>query len=103
MEDRAFLCFVSGCDDAWEAICTDLDIAVHARSERDARDRLTGAVQSYIEDAAREAKPVRDRLLARRAPWHVVLRWRLRVTRSALALTGRGREQLAGFTLPCRV
>lgn len=98
-----FRCIIRGKGDQWEGICLDLDIAVYGASHKEVEEALSHSVQTYVEDAMKEAPAQRDKLLARRVPWHV----RLRLT-VALALhllksdknEGNGRMQ-SGFDLAC--
>jgi hypothetical protein len=52
----------------WEGLCIDYDIAVTARSRREAEEKLGAAVESFIEDANKEAARDRKRLLKRKSP-----------------------------------
>ena len=65
---RTFLCVIEGRDDAWEALCLDLDIAVAGTSFDGAKHDLELAVGQYVRAALAEAPADRDRLLARQAP-----------------------------------
>jgi hypothetical protein len=86
----------------WEALCLDLDIAVHGPSFPDVKKCLEEAVFSYIKDAMKEDEPTRTRLLHRRAPLSVRLPWALRLFfRSILSNKKRDSDQAAGFPISC--
>ena len=99
-----FRCIIRGQQDQWEGICLDLDIAVYGASLKEVEATLAHSVQTYVEDAMKEAPAQRDKLLSRHVPWHVRLRLSV-----ALALhmlrpgknEGDGQMQ-SGFDLACR-
>lgn len=97
------LCFLRGHGAEWEALCLDFDIAVQGNSFDDVMSRMRDAVSTYIEDAHKEAPETAQRLLRRRAPLWV----RMRFTGSYLVhLLRRSRRQgdgeyRAGLDLPC--
>lgn len=68
---RRLQCFAHGRPGDWEAICTDLDLAVQGTSFEDVQRMLNEAVCSYVEDAMQESEETRRQLLKRRSPWHV--------------------------------
>jgi hypothetical protein len=74
---RELICIAKGRDDAglWEAICLDLDVAVAGRNFDEVKDILSRAIETYFEDARREAEPARSQLLSRRVPFLARLRW----------------------------
>ena len=93
-------CIARGRDDAWEAFCLDLDLAVQGRSFDEVRERLGQAVVSYLESASAEAEPARSQLLNRRAPFLVRLKWSWRFLLSALF--GHGHDDATvGFPVSC--
>ena len=77
MRNLKFRCYVWGRDSDWEAICTDLDIAVQGRTLEVTKDLLDEAISGYLDEV--EKLPVNEQyeFLNRRAP--LVLRIRLRV------------------------
>jgi hypothetical protein len=93
-------CFAHGRDADWEAICIDFDIAVQGRSFDEVKSLLNGAVQTYIQDACKEEPVVRDRLLNRRAPWHVRLALTARLVFFNV-FDGRNGEAQASFPVAC--
>ncbi len=104
---HAFICFASGRDADWEAICLDLDIAVQGRSFEDVQASLSQAIMTYLASLDGESPAVRDALLKRRAPLRVYARhlgsfvWF--ALRHALGFggVGSGRAE-TGFIAPCR-
>ena len=56
---------------AWEATCTDLDVAVFASSEADVKRSLAEAIDLHLEAVADLPDADRKAMLSRRAPWHV--------------------------------
>jgi hypothetical protein len=74
---RELTCIATGRDDVglWEAICLDLDIAVAGSSFDEVKNSLRSAIETYFEDARREAEPTRSQLLSRRVPFWARLRW----------------------------
>ena len=71
------------------------------RSLEDVQRLLTSAIETYVEDACREAPADRDRLLNRKAPWSVRASHALRFFMS-MVLRPRDRgEGQAGYRLPC--
>ena len=98
---RTVLCFAHGRDDAWEAICLDYDIAVAGRSFEEVKALLGRAIETYVEDAGREAEPHRSALMRRRAPFLVRLRHVAGFVASALLHRSDDREARFGFSMPC--
>ena len=64
-------CYAYGNGNGWEAICTDLDIAVDGASLEDVKASLATCVELYLEGVAESPPEERSRLLARRSPWGV--------------------------------
>jgi predicted RNase H-like HicB family nuclease len=103
MAERSLQCYAHGhSDGVWEAICVDLDIAVQGRSFAEVREFLQTAIESYIEQAKQERPEDAKRLLNRRSPWHVRVRYALAAAAGSLfgRATGRVREQ--PFVVSCR-
>jgi hypothetical protein len=105
MSTHTLLCFAHGKNGAWEAICVDFDIAVKGRSLEEVKDLLSHAVETYIEDAFKEAPVVRDALLSRRAPMAVKLSivWEIlfSVVLQLFPKKRRQNEFDARFTIQC--
>ena len=64
-------CYAYRSGDAWEAICTDLDIATFAASLEEVKQSLAICIEMYVEGVGELPAAERPRLLARKAPWHV--------------------------------
>lgn len=94
-------CYAHGREGQWQAICVDLDIAVQGRSLEEVQKLLGRAIETYIEDVSKEAPADRDRLLSRRAPWHVRASHAFRFLMSVLRRPSNKDEGQAGYSLPC--
>jgi hypothetical protein len=77
--ERRFLCYFEGRGNEWEAISVDYDIAVYGHSLDEVKNQLKSAILTYIEDAGKERGMARKRLLGRRIPKTVQLRWFLKI------------------------
>lgn len=64
-------CYVYRRGERWNAICTDLDIAVDGESLATVVASLETCIDLYLEDVAELPTEERRRFLARRAPWRV--------------------------------
>ena len=95
-------CYAHGHGDSWEAICIDLDIAVQGRSLEEVKHLLNAAVDSYVDDAAKETPATAARLLNRKAPLLTRAKLGFAMLAYSLAAT-RPRDHQASFELPCRV
>ena len=72
---RSLHCYAEGRDGDWEAICLDLDIAVQGSSFEEVSMSLREAIALYL-DAVEDLPPEeRAKLLHRRAPVGVRLRF----------------------------
>lgn len=92
-------CFAEQHDGAWEALCVDLDLAVQGDSFEQVYRDLADAVAQYLDHVHTLPAADQRRLLRRRAP----LALRLRFARAALALAFLPRPERRGraeFTLP---
>ena len=85
---QSWFCVARGRDEAWEAFCLDLDLAVQGRSFDEVRELLGQVIVSYLDSAGKEGEPARSQLLNRRAPFVIRLTWGWRFLLSALF--GRG-------------
>jgi hypothetical protein len=98
------VCFAKGRPGEWEAICLTFDIAVQGASEEEVRHSLRQAIALFLQSAKDERDPkVREKLLRRRAPVGVWLRY---VSSFFLhVVLGRHRRSdgysEAGFVMPC--
>jgi predicted RNase H-like HicB family nuclease len=102
MDFVVLTCVAHGRGENWEAYCLDLDLAVHGSSPGEVRARLEEAIEGYIAAATDEAEPARSRLLNRRAPLYVRLRWALRILLDAIFGKKPDHESVVGFQVPCR-
>lgn len=99
---KSFWCVAHGHGSQWEALCLDLDIAVHGPSLPYVKKALEEAVSSYIKDALKEGEQARNQLLHRRAPLSVRLPWAMRLFfRSVFSNKKPGNDQVAGFPISC--
>ena len=96
----ALRCYAYGRDGDWEAICTDLDIAVFGASLPEVEASLRTAVDLYLETVSELPDEERRRLLARRAPLHV--RAKLATLTWLQRLRGH-RDRRQGFVLQPQV
>ena len=85
----------------WDALCVDLDIAVHGPTFDSVRESLNHAINTYVEDALNEEPHVRRALLSRRAPWHVRLKWGFQFFLFSLFGKHKNHNQRAGFDILC--
>lgn len=76
------LCYAFRSGDGWEAICTDLDIAVHGDDQDSVRASLESAIDMYLEAVAELPELERRPLLLRRSPLLLRLRLALRAALS---------------------
>ena len=98
---QQFLCVAHPLDsEGWEAFSLDFDIAVHAMTFDEVKSTLQHAVASYVQDAMKEAEPHRSRLLNRRAPLSVRLRWGWRFFLETVR-DRRDRTAAVGFPVSC--
>lgn len=98
---RRLRCYAHSEGAGWEGICLDLDIAVQANSLEEVVLLLNEAVGSYIEDAKAEEAATARRLLDRRAPLGVRLRYLLAAMRHLVS--GDRRRAEASFDVLCPV
>lgn len=90
-------CYANEHEGAWEALCVDLDIAVQGDSFQAVYHDLATVVAQYVEYVGTLPADERRRLLHRKAPFGL----RLRFAWAALALVfGRNGGGRAEFTLP---
>jgi len=88
----------------WEAICLTFDIAVQGASEEEVQHSLRQAIALFLQSARDERDPkVREKLLRRRAPVGVWLRYASSFFLHVVL--GRHRRSdgysEAGFVMPC--
>jgi predicted RNase H-like HicB family nuclease len=68
-------CHAFGQDDEWQAICLDLDLAVQGRSFEEVFRLLGETISFHIEGIMELPEADRQRLLNRRVPWIVRLKF----------------------------
>ena len=64
-------CYAYGSGDSWQAICTDLDIAVDGSSFQEARESLESCIQMYLERVSELPQAEREQPPGRKSPWHL--------------------------------
>jgi hypothetical protein len=96
----SYYCVIQGHGEQWEGFCPNLDLAVEGRSLEAVRVSLMEMVSTYVEDALKEAEPDRSRLLNRRAPFWVRLKWAWRLFRAPLG-SSSSQDATAGFPVLC--
>ena len=64
-------CYAYRRGDVWEAICTDLDVAVFGPSEEHVKRSLVEAIDLHLDAVVGLPDKERQAMLSRRAPWHV--------------------------------
>lgn len=79
---RTFLCYAFNEGGVWEALCLDLDIAVHGHSFEQVDARLKAAIQEYLEALKNLPERDRKRLLSRKVPLWERLRFAYKFVRS---------------------
>jgi hypothetical protein len=101
-ETRVLTCGLVGRGKSWEAICFDFDIAVQGDSFVDVQGKLSAAIESYVGYVETLPKGERDRLLRRRAPWHVRAKFAMGLITTMLFHRSGG-SGTQSFSLPCAV
>lgn len=85
-----YSCYAWRDDDAWQAICVDLDIAVQGNSFDDVYRCLNEAISDYIETVMELPAEDRDRLLNRRVPFWTRARIKAEYWYHAMRTLGNG-------------
>ena len=99
-EARKLHCIALGRDGLWEAICLDLDLAVHGRTFEEAAASLNEAIAMHLEHVMSLPADERERLLHRPVP--LLTRLRFAAQAFLLALTRDGSEGYQHhYTIPC--
>jgi len=96
-------CYAVGNAEAWEAICTDLDIAVQGNSLRDVSDKLNEAIHAYVDYVETLPEDERRSFLSRKAPWHVRIGCMTCSFITGLFRRKPARGKRLNFTIPCEV
>jgi hypothetical protein len=100
---ETFYCIFHGRGGEWEGFCLDLDIAIQARSFDEAKNLMGDAIDTYIQDAMKEAEPARTALLNRSVPFRVRAYWAMRVAMAAFRGRKRDDDISVGYPVPCHV
>lgn len=77
-------CYAERSDVSCTAICIDLDIAAEGASMSEAKAILEEMVESYLETVMSLPEPDRKRLLTRKSPLSVRIKWFLRLMTALL-------------------
>lgn len=100
--DARFFCYARGRGNSWEAHCVDLDIAVEGASFDEVHSLLAHAINTYLEDVAKEDSVTQRDLMRRKAPMSVRLRYALGFLLHVLRNRRSDRTLQANFDLACR-
>ena len=73
--NRRFRCFAEERDGVWTGYCLDFDLAVDGRSLEEVIGSLNAAIRLYLEEVGTLPEADRRRLLHRRAPLSLRLRF----------------------------
>ena len=95
---RLLRCYAENEGSGWEAICLDVDVAVQAATFDEAVRELREAVAVYFETVKELPEQDRERLLNRRAPLSLRVKFFLRALR---ALFWDDNAERAEFTCAC--
>lgn len=99
MPTKVLHCYAEGRGQDWEAICLDYDIAVQGESFEDVATLLSEAIALYL-DSLKDLPPAdRERLLYRRAPLSLRLKFLIGIARQILVGNRRNAEHQP-FTIP---
>ena len=101
MSERVFRCYAYGSPGNWQGICVDLDIAVQGSTFQQVLEFMGEAIESYVDDALAEGPVNAERLLARRAPWHVRAKLAFSSAIHILRMDRDDDQLTANFDVPC--
>ena len=99
MPRKLLHCYAEGREGAWEAICLDYDIAVQGESFEEVASSLREAVELYLESLDDLPPADRERLLQRRAPLSLRLKFLISTAREML-VGNRDDAEHHPFTIP---
>jgi hypothetical protein len=95
-------CYAEGRRGRWEAVCLDFDIAVNGETFEAVVQHLEEAVDLYVGRLAELPPEERKRLLSRRSPLAMRVKFLWHVLRSTFGRRdGPNDEGRAEFMLPC--
>lgn len=89
-------CYAEGNASGWEAICVDLDIAVHGSSFYEVYESLGKAISMYIEGLEGLSEADKHRLIRRKAPFSV--RFKHMLSHIVFLILPRGDRDRHDFT-----
>jgi hypothetical protein len=92
-EKRTLRCFAAQSNEAWEAICLDLDIAAQGVSFEDADQNLRCAIRMYFERVDTLPAEERKKFLYRRVPLITRIQFAIEAALSSLAIRTRQEHQ----------
>ena len=100
--NKKLLCYASGHETQWEAICVDFDLAAHGQSFKEVQERLSDMIRTYVEDALKEDERTSARLLERRAPLALRIKLAAKLLWNILSnRNGKNGDYYAGYDIPC--
>ena len=85
-----FQCYAYRRGAVWEAICTDLDVAVFGSSQEEVKRSLAEAIDLHLETIGDIPDEDLQAMLSRRAPWHV--RFALELLSRVHSIRGKWRK-----------
>jgi hypothetical protein len=95
-------CYAEGRSGSWEGVCLDFDIAVNGKTFEEVLQHLDEAIALYLERLAELPEDERRRLLRRRSPLAMRVKFLWHVLRNTLwRHDGPNDKGRAEFTLPC--
>jgi hypothetical protein len=97
---KVIRCYAEGRPGAWEAICLDLDIAVQGASFDEVFNTMNAAIKDYVESLEDLPETDRARLLNRKAPLRLRLKFLWLVLRSTFSNRSGDGSTRAEFTVP---
>ena len=94
MPVKSFLAFVERSGSRWDAVCLDFDLAVQGDSYEDVIDKLRDQVKLFLDGVGDLPAADQVRLMSRKVPLRLRLRWLLSVAWSMLRRRpGRGPDE----------
>jgi predicted RNase H-like HicB family nuclease len=96
---RVLHCYAFGRDDEWQAICLDLDLAVQGSSFEEVFALLNETISFHMEGIRELPEDDQTRLLSRRVPWLVRLKFAVAAFVLGLGTRDNGRFEHR-YTMP---
>ncbi len=75
MKNRLLRCFIKQENNQWVAVCIDLNLAAQADTCNDAKLKLEGMINFYIQEALTVDIDYKEQLLSRKAPFSLILEY----------------------------